>query len=186
MATFVNRIGRALLPDLTNPLAKPGQLAERLRMLTRPMTTRRALWTYAAIVPVAGLLLMCAQEPDLVRPEDAKTGAAPNVRKPVYTVVENNPEFPGGIATLGAYLGQNLRYPEAAKRANVSGKVFVAFTVGTDGGVSDVQILKGVGFGCDEEAVRVVEQMPRWQPGRQDGQPVAVRYNLPIAFELEE
>ncbi|MFC5410476.1 TonB family protein [Larkinella bovis] len=104
----------------------------------------------------------------------------------IFTVVEQNPEFPGGIANLGKYLSENIRYPEAAKRAQVSGRVFVSFVVNTDGSIQDIQILKGIGFGADEEAVRVIKAMPRWKPAMQDGKVVRVKYNLPIRFELAE
>jgi TonB family protein len=104
----------------------------------------------------------------------------------VFTVVEQNPEFPGGLRELGNYLGRNIRYPSAAQRANVQGKVFVQFVVGVDGTIRDPKILKGIGFGCDEEALRVTLNMPKWNPGKQNGKPVAVQYNLPIAFVLEK
>ena len=102
-----------------------------------------------------------------------------------FTVVEQQPEFPGGTAALGQYLGKNLRYPAAAQRANISGRVFISFVVNTDGSIQDVQVLKGLGFGTDEEAQRVVKGMPKWRPGKQSGRPVRVKYNLPINFTLE-
>lgn len=104
----------------------------------------------------------------------------------VFTVVEQNPEFPGGLKELGGYIGKNIRYPAAARRANVEGKVFVQFVVGEDGDIRDPKVLKGIGFGCDEEALRVTLNMPRWNPGRQNGKAVAVQYNLPISFVLEK
>lgn len=103
----------------------------------------------------------------------------------IFTVVEQQPEFPGGLAALGQFLGKNIRYPAAAQRANVSGRVFVSFVVNTDGSIQDVQVLKGLGFGTDEEAQRVVKSMPKWRPGKQSGRPVRVKYNLPINFTLE-
>jgi len=103
----------------------------------------------------------------------------------VFTVVEQNPEFVGGQAAMYAWLSKNIKYPAAASRANISGKVFVSFTVNTDGSITDAQVLKGLGFGTDEEAVRVVKSMPRWKPGKQSGRPVRVKYNLPISFQLE-
>ncbi len=104
----------------------------------------------------------------------------------VFTVVEQNPMFPGGLSELGKYIGKNIRYPAAAQRANVQGKVFVQFVVGKDGDIRDPRIVKGIGFGCDEEALRVTLNMPRWNPGKQNGKPVAVQYNLPILFMLEK
>ena len=103
----------------------------------------------------------------------------------IFTVVEQQPEFPGGMAALGQYLGKNLRYPAAAQRANISGKVFISFVVNTDGSIQDVSVLKGLGFGTDEEAQRVVKSMPKWRPGKQSGRAVRVKYNLPINFTLE-
>ena len=104
----------------------------------------------------------------------------------IFMVVENQPEFPGGRDEMFKYLGQNIKYPEAAAKANVTGKVFVNFVVTTEGEIKDITILKGIGFGADAEAVRVVKNMPRWKPGMQSGRAVNVRYNLPIAFELED
>ncbi len=103
----------------------------------------------------------------------------------IFTVVEQNPEFQGGTAAMYAWLSKNIKYPAAAQRANISGKVYVSFTVNTDGTITDAQVLKGLGFGTDEEATRVVRAMPRWKPGKQSGRAVRVKYNLPISFQLE-
>ena len=110
--------------------------------------------------------------------------AAP-VEEPIFTVVEQQPEFPGGTTEMYRYLAKNIKYPSAASRANVSGRVFMTFVVNTDGSIQDVQVMKGLGFGCDEEATRVVKSMPKWKPGRQSGRPVRVKFNLPINFQLE-
>ena len=102
----------------------------------------------------------------------------------IFTVVEDQPEFPGGEEARQRFLEQNLRYPTMAREAGIQGTVFVTFVVETDGSVTDVRVLRGIGGGCDEEAVRVVEMMPRWEPGRQRGQPVRVQFNMPIRFRL--
>lgn len=102
-----------------------------------------------------------------------------------FITVEQQPEFPGGMSGLGDFLRKSLQYPRSAASAGVSGKVFVSFVVNTDGSLTDVQVLKGIGFGCDEEAVRVIQKMPRWKPGKQSGRAVRVKYNLPISFTLE-
>ena len=117
--------------------------------------------------------------------EEVKVVEAAPVEEQVFQVVEQNPEFPGGMAALGQYLGKNLKYPAAASRANVSGRVFLTFVVNTDGSIQDIQVLNGLGFGCDEEAQRVVKGMPKWKPGKQSGRNVRVKYNLPISFVLE-
>ncbi len=82
------------------------------------------------------------------------------------------------------FLGENIKYPEAAARANVTGKVFTSFVITKEGEIKNITVLKGVGFGIDEEALRVISAMPRWTPGKQDGKPLHVRYHLPIAFEM--
>lgn len=109
----------------------------------------------------------------------------PPASEDVLIMVEQQPEYPGGLDALRTFLGRNLRYPSPATTAGVSGKVYVSFVVATDGSLTDISILKGIGFGCDEEATRVIRQMPRWKPGKQSGRAVRVRYNLPITFTLE-
>ncbi|CCH51502.1 TonB family protein [Fibrisoma limi BUZ 3] len=101
-----------------------------------------------------------------------------------YTTLEKQPQFPGGMQALGQFLAQNLRYPAEAQKARAQGRVLVSFVVNTDGTLSDVHVLQGLGFGADEEALRVVNKSPRWEPGFQRGRRVRVRYALPINFTL--
>jgi protein TonB len=103
----------------------------------------------------------------------------------IFMVVESMPEFPGGEAALYKYLGENIKYPQMAKESGIQGRVFVTFVVERDGRVTDVRVLRGIGGGCDEEAVRVVESMPNWTPGKQRGKSVRVQYNLPVKFTLQ-
>lgn len=102
----------------------------------------------------------------------------------IFTIVEDQPAFPGGQSALMKYLQENLKYPTMAREAGIQGTVFVTFVVEKDGSITDVRILRGVGGGLDEEAIRVVESMPSWTPGRQRGQAVRVQFNLPIRFVL--
>jgi periplasmic protein TonB len=104
----------------------------------------------------------------------------------IFTVVESMPEFPGGIPALYKYLSQNINYPEAAKAAGISGKVYVMFVVEKDGTITDVQLKRGIGGGCDEEAMRVVSHMPLWKPGLQRNHPVRVQYLMDVKFTLAE
>ena len=103
----------------------------------------------------------------------------------VFTIVEHSPEFSGGSDSLKRYLLKNVSYPPEAKKAGIKGRVFTSFIVETDGSITDVQLLRGLGYGCDDEAIRVVKTMPRWQPGTQSGRPVRVRYNLPVLFGVD-
>lgn len=108
----------------------------------------------------------------------------PKVERQVFTYVEEMPTYPGGEEALLTFVAKNIQYPEIAKRAGVEGKIYIQFVVGTGGQVSDVSVAKGIGAGCDEEAVRVVRSMPNWKPGRQNGHPVNVRISIPIVFKL--
>lgn len=105
-------------------------------------------------------------------------------RNSVYDVVEQMPSFPGGISGLRTYLNQNIRYPAEAQETCAQGRVVVSFVVGKDGHISDVTVLRSVDPSLDKEAVRVIRNMPRWTPGKQGGEPVRVRYNVPVSFRL--
>lgn len=98
---------------------------------------------------------------------------------------EQNAEFKGGIPRFGDFLSRNLSYPSAAQKSNVEGQVYVQFVVCTDGTLCDYTVLKGIGFGCDEEAVRVIKlSSGKWKPGNQKGKPVRSRFTIPINFRL--
>ena len=106
------------------------------------------------------------------------------VEEEIYTVVENEPEFPGGMEALYQYLSRNLRYPKEAKEKSISGKVYITFVIEKDGSISSPRILREIGGGCGAEALRVVKAMPLWKPGMHRGKPVRVQFNLPIIFTL--
>ncbi len=107
------------------------------------------------------------------------------VQAEIFTVVEEQPGYPGGEEARIGFLQQNIKYPEEAKELGIQGRVFVTFVVEVDGSITDVRVLRGIGGGCDEEAVRVVRAMPKWVPGKQRGVPVRVQFNLPIKFTLQ-
>jgi protein TonB len=102
----------------------------------------------------------------------------------IFTIVEQMPEFPGGEEKLFEYLGKNIKYPSMARENGITGTVYVTFVVEGNGEISDVKKLRGIGGGCDEEAMRVVKAMPAWKAGKQNGKSVRVQYNLPIKFTL--
>ena len=112
-----------------------------------------------------------------VKAYDAKSGT--------YIIVQEQPTFAGGDEARINYIKENIRYPEEARAKGIQGTVFVTFVVEPDGSVTDVRILRGIGGGCDEEAIRVIEDMPKWVPGKQRGQAVRVQFNMPIRFVLE-
>jgi TonB family protein len=102
----------------------------------------------------------------------------------ILTVVESPPEFPGGDGERMQYLMNNTRYPQQARENGIQGTVYVTFVIETDGSITDIRILKGVGGGCDEEVIKLIKNMPRWKSGTQNGKPVRVQYNMPVKFRL--
>jgi TonB family protein len=113
------------------------------------------------------------------------TFALDDTKEEPFTVVDKMPEYPGGFEALIHFLQENIKYPDQAKKDGIQGRVFVNFVVEKDGSVSNVGILRGIGGGCDEEAIRVVELMPKWKPGMHEGKAARVAYNLPIKFALD-
>ena len=164
-------------------------IKKRIVMMNK-QKSRFGAWKALAVLPVAVALLMVGCKPaeaqkaenTAVQQEEASTP----VNDTVYDLVEVQPEFPGGIEALYKYLAENINYPEQAKAEGVQGRVFVRFVIEADGSITNAQVLRGIGGGCDEEALRVVNAMPKWKPGMQDGKPVRVQYNLPIIFKLQE
>ena len=106
------------------------------------------------------------------------------VEQEIFQIVEEMPSFPGGDAKMLEYVAKNVKYPQIARESGIQGRVFVNFVVEPDGSVSNVKVLRGIGGGCDEEAVRVVKSMPKWRPGKQRGKAVRVSFNLPVNFKL--
>lgn len=104
----------------------------------------------------------------------------------LFVVVENMPEFPGGLVAMQKYIEKNMRYPPQAIKNNITGKVMVEFVIDENGYVTNARIVKGIGYGCDEEALRVVRAMPRWKPGTQKGKNVKVRFLLPLRFDIQD
>ncbi len=103
----------------------------------------------------------------------------------VFDVVEQMPSFPGGQTALMEYLSKNVKYPVVAQENGVQGRVVVSFVVEKDGSVTDVQVVRSVDPSLDREAVRVISSMPKWIPGKQNGQAVRVKYNVPVSFRLQ-
>jgi protein TonB len=102
----------------------------------------------------------------------------------IFVFVEDQPTFPGGDEARIKYLQDNIHYPEMAKESGIQGTVYVTFVVEKDGRITNVKVLRGIGGGCDEEAVRIIKNMPKWKPGKQRGRAVRAQFNMPIRFVL--
>ncbi|MBK8443335.1 MAG: TonB family protein [Sphingobacteriales bacterium] len=150
------------------------------------------------IITLITIMLFCAvaaqsqtpdcslkQLPDERFLDNSNKKAQNDTTEQIYSVVEQMPEFLGGDVELLKYLRSNIQYPEEATRLKIEGKVFVSFVVEKDGSIANAKVLRGIGGGCDEEALRLIQNMPKWVPGKQGGKFVNVKYNLPIVFKNE-
>ena len=111
---------------------------------------------------------------------------ADEVADEILDFTEVMPEPIGGLKAFYRYVSENIRYPQQAKKWGIEGKVYLVFLIDRDGSIKEVTVLKGIGYGCDEEAVKVVSNAPKWKPGKQGGVPVKVRQRLPIEFKLQK
>ena len=170
-------------------------IKKRIVMMNKTKS-RFGAWKALAALPVAAVLVMAGCQPangeaveqeeipfeattvDESAPLDANTDE-------VYKVVEVDPEFPGGVEALYKYLAENIKYPVMAKNNKVEGRVFITFVIEKDGNVSDAKVLRSDNEELDAEALRVINAMPKWKPGMQQGVPVRVQYNIPITFKLQ-
>lgn len=167
-------------------------------MLNRKRTRNIMKSKYLMFVPVAALLVLfsnCTNTADEAAKEEEKVDVkfVPTEVKPdtidvqdeVLNVVEVMPEFPGGSKALMSYLAENIKYPKEAENAGMQGRVVVQFVVNTDGSIEDAKIARAVDPLLDQEAIRVINAMPKWKPGMQDGKKVRVKYTVPIMFRLK-
>ncbi|MEZ4739680.1 MAG: energy transducer TonB [Flavobacteriales bacterium] len=144
------------------------------------------LHTTLIFLAVLGLSPLFAQEEIMITSEPiAIPERAQDPNEPL-AIAEVMPSFPGGQEAMYAYIGREMKYPDLAVDNGIQGVVFVTFVVERDGSISNAKVLRGIGGGCDQEAVRVVQGMPTWTPGTQDGKPVRVQFNLPFRFKLQE
>ncbi len=125
-------------------------------------------------------------EKDPIAPP-VETGPTEPAQPEIFTIVEENAEFPGGTVAMMKYMKDNTQYPAMAREAGISGKCFLKFVVNENGEISNVEVLKGVpGCGdCDREAVRVVKSMPKWKPAKMTGRSVKCYFNLPFSFKIQ-
>ena len=164
-------------------------LKKRIKMMNKQTSNPLARFKYLLFVPLAVALLAMnstAMRANVQKKvvKTTKVTKKTGTTDKVYEVCEQMPIFPGGDAAMMKYLSENVKYPALAIKAQEQGRVVVSFTVEKDGAISDVKVARSVTPSLDAEAVRVVKAMPKWTPGKQDGQPVRVRYNVPVSFKL--
>lgn len=132
------------------------------------------------ILIIVSLLLIASQQIRSINFEEAKENS-----EETFMVVEEMPEFEGGQDSLITFIIKNTSYPIEAIEKKIEGRCFVQFTIDTDGNINDIKVIRGINPILDAEAIRVVESMPKWKPGKQEGKPVKVSYILPIVFKLK-
>ena len=146
-------------------------------MKTRIEKANGLWWRLMATLSVLTLLLMVNT--------NAMAQSKRIANDKVLEKAEVMPQFPGGDQAMMKFVAENVQYPQEARDKEISGRVMVGFIVEKDGSVNEVKVVKGIGGGCDEEAIRVVKAMPKWKPGKQKGKPVRVHFLLPITFKLQ-
>lgn len=145
----------------------------------------KLLFTTLILLTASLIYAQVQHESDTVALTNVKEIAAPGIDTTIYNNVEKMPTFPGGEFKMYEFLAMNIRYPQRARQDGYSGTVYVRFVVEPDGTITNIEVAKGVGGGCSEEAVRVVKMMPNWIPGEAFGKKVRVTYTLPINFRLQ-
>lgn len=202
------RIGKPIVdvwikPTVVPPLDKPVQPTPppvEVRVNTTRFTPPRVVTDTDPTPPAELTTMSAANAADNLGTRTVTNGtdAAPSIEAPagdapdasadadkVWDYVEQPAEYPGGTAALLTYVGHHIKYPGVALRNNVQGRVYIKFVVDETGQVRQATVLKGIGAGCDEEAIRVISSLPRFEPARQNGRPVKVYFSLPINFRYE-
>jgi len=162
-------------------------LKQRLIMLTRNASPALRAWKYGLVLPVLTMLLLLVRLAPAAAQQKKQNKTDKDIKE--LTEVDQLPKYPGGEAALLQFLSERIKYPESARRDSAQGMVAVTFIIGTDGSVSHVQKVKPTPAAWRQdfldEAIRVVGQMPNWEPGRSKGKAVKVRFTLPIRFKLD-
>ncbi len=174
-------------PPPPPPPPPPAELVEKVKFVAPVVTTEEVVED--ANIFNQDELAQTTNEAVVVQEEVAPVAKVEVIEveeaKPVFTIVEEMPSYPGGETERNKFLADNIVYPQQATENGIQGTVYVSFVVDSKGNVTDVKILRGIGGGCDEEALRVVKMMPKWHPGKQNGKQVRVLFNMPIYFKLQ-
>ena len=155
-------------------------------MMNKKRTRTAGRLKYALFVPLAAVLLLasnisCVSED---RIENAESTDSRATEKQIFQIVEEMPDFPGGMAKCMMWLKQNIKYPEEAIEKGIQGRVIVQMVIESDGTITNTNVVRSVHPLLDEEALRVINLSPKWKPGKEKGQAVRVKFTIPISFKL--
>jgi len=178
------------------------QTKKRIIMMSKPQSQKKEMRRFLLAIPVLAALFFvfsCEITPEeeiegptmmgeskatKIGPADIAARKLAKDGEMVFDVVEDQPEPKGGMSGWNSYLSQNLTYPQQARNLGIEGTVIAVFVVNSDGSISDIDILRGIGGGADQEVVRLIENAPDWTPGMQKGIPINTRMRLPVRFKL--
>jgi len=159
-------------------------LERRLKMMKKSKHKLGLCLRLILLATTLVLIFFACSSPDTNQVNDENQKSTTVEEEPLFMVVEQMPEFVGGEQAMYKFIGEQLKYPTQAKTEGIGGRVLISFIIEKDGKITNVETMKGIGGGCDEEAMRVIQNMPNWSPGQQRGENVRVKYRLPIKFTL--
>ncbi len=197
---LLNQLVGIQINDLTNNFNQ-SLIKQRFIMMTKIKSKGKAKWKYILPVPVTVLLIAFfavnlnqntfasetkeeVKATETTTPKEDLANQKEDSNESIFIVVEDMPKFPGGEQALGRFLRDNIKYPEEARKKDIQGRVYLTFIVEKDGSLTNFKVVRGIGHGCDEEAIRVAKMMPKWEPGKQRGKEVRVQFHLPVRFVL--
>jgi protein TonB len=158
---------------------------KKKRAATGYFESKKLFFTMMGVVATMSITLLSFEwKSQETKPPPKSVKEEPKSESTFFTIIEENASYPGGEAARQQFLKENVKYPDTARAAKIEGTVYVTFVIERDGSISDVKVLRGIGGGCDEEAIRVVKLMPNWIPGKQRGKAVRNQFNMPINFVL--
>ncbi|WP_421763721.1 energy transducer TonB [Ekhidna sp.] len=170
-------------------MEEPKITKQEIPELPKPKVKKQVVSAAAIIKEVEKLTQVISEEPiksidddidDIIFDQPMKV----DIPDDPFIVVEDMPEFPGGENALLSFIAKNIKYPKRAARMGIEGRVTATFIIDRDGAITDIKIIRGIGAGCDEEAIRVLKLLPKFSPGKQRGVPVKVQMQLPVNFKL--
>jgi TonB family protein len=177
--------------NLVNTFFNQNLLKQRIMMIQKNKSRKGALLKYGLSAPLFALMIILSSATMnktsvvILKSENNLTDTTKTDKGPLFTEVEQEPTYPGGSNKLYAFLKKNIKYPTEMRQKKVEGRVFVGFVVEKDGSLSEIKVLRGLGYGSDQEALRVLAMSPKWNPGIQNGRKVRVQYTIPILFKLK-
>ena len=173
-----------MLAEISRLLAKPPPEAPKVPVVVDSVTEKQDTVREEPLPPEEDTSKKASDSLSGKGPGDKGEGIGPGDETGIVTVIDVFPRFPGGDRSRIYYLRTQIHYPEIALKSGIQGEVIVLFVIETDGSVTNVQVTKGIGGGCDEEAIRVTKNMPKWQPGKRHGKPVRVMVKMPVLFRI--